>query len=260
VYGNELVVREAVVADLPLYVWVLVVIGVIGIPATTAAGLFASTIPADGNRRLASAVAAGFTAVWAAWIIVSAVLADGGAYRQSASETRPWIGVAAGGGLVAALVATAIPAVSTALRSPGTLARLTLPHTFRVVGAAFIIVMALGKLPAAFALPAGLGDIAVGIAAPFIARRLAKGDRNGAIWFNILGILDLVVAVSIGFLAGLGPSRLLDISPSTADVALLPLALIPTTAVPLAVALHLMSLIRLRTAPVRAPHTPAVPA
>jgi hypothetical protein len=260
VYGNELVVREAVVADLPLYVWTLVLIGVIGIPATAAVGLSGSVIAAGGNRRVAGSAAAGFAAVWAAWIIVSAILADSSAYRQSTSETRPWIGVAAGGALVAALIGTAIPAVGKALRAPGSLARLTVPHTFRVVGVAFIVVMALGKLPAAFALPAGLGDIAVGIAAPFIARRLAGGDRSGAIWFNILGILDLIVAVSIGFLAGLGPSRLLDISPSTADVALLPLALIPTTAVPLAVALHVTSLIRLRTAPVRAAHTPAVPA
>jgi hypothetical protein len=245
--------------DLPLYAWVLVLIGVIGIPAMTAVGLFGSTITAGGNRRVARIVAIGFAAAWAAWIIVSGILADGGAYRQSVSETRPWIGVAAGGALVATLIGTAIPAVGKALRSPGALPRLTLPQTFRVVGVAFIIVMALGKLPAAFALPAGLGDIAVGIAAPFIARRLARGERSGATWFNILGILDLVVAVSIGFLAGLGPNRLLGISPSTADVALLPLALIPTTAVPLAVALHITSLIRLRTATVRAPHAPAVP-
>jgi hypothetical protein len=260
VYGNELVVREAVVADLPRYVWALVLIGVIGIPATTAVGLFVSRVSGDGNRRVAGTVAAGLAAVWAAWIIVSAVLADAGAYRQSITQTRPWIGVAAGGALLGALTATAVPAVGNALRSPGALAWLAIPHTFRVVGAAFIVVMALGKLPAVFALPAGLGDIAVGIAAPFIARRLANGDRTGATWFNILGIVDLIIAVSIGFLAGLGPSPLLDATPSTADVAVLPLALIPTTAVPLAVALHVTSLIRLRTAAVRAAHTPAIPA
>jgi hypothetical protein len=255
-YGNELGVWEAVVVDLPLYIWALVLIGVIGIPATTAVGLFASTIAADGNRRVAGTVAAGFAAAWPAWIIVSAILADSGAYRQSTSQNRPWIGVAAGGALAALLVAAAIPAVGRVLRSPGSLARLTVPHTFRVVGVAFIIAMALGKLPAAFAVPAGLGDIAIGIAAPVIARRLASGDRTGATWFNILGILDLIVAVSIGFLAGLGPNRLLDISPSTADVALLPLALIPTTAVPLAVALHITSLIRLHRPPVPAARVP----
>src|SRR5438270_62717 len=83
----------------------------------------------------------------------------------------------------------------------------------------------------------------VGIAAPTIARRLARGDRTGAVWFNILGIVDLTVAVGVGFLAGLGPARLLDVSPSTAELAVLPLALIPATAVPLALALHVTSLI-----------------
>lgn len=191
---------------------------------------------------------------------MSAVLAGGDAFRQSSTQTRPWVGVAAGGAFVAVLAATAIPAAGTVLRSPAMLARLALPHVFRVAGVAFLVVMAMGKLPAAFALPAGLGDIAVGIAAPTIARRLAGGDRTGAVWFNILGIVDLAVAVSVGFMAGLGPARLLDVSPSTADLALLPLALIPTTAVPLALALHVTSLIRLRTAPVRAPLTPAVAA
>jgi hypothetical protein len=55
-----------------------------------------------------------------------------------------------------------------------------------------------------------------------------------------------VVAVSIGGLAGLGPAHVIDSTPSTIEVTLLPLALIPTTAVPLAVALHIVSLRRLR--------------
>jgi hypothetical protein len=41
--------------------------------------------------------------------------------------------------------------------------RLELPHTFRVAGVAFLLLMALGHLPALFALPARLGDIATGI-------------------------------------------------------------------------------------------------
>ena len=83
----------------------------------------------------------------------------------------------------------------------------------------FLIVAVLGKLPAAFVLPAGLGDMAIGVSAPFVARRLTRGtDRratNGAVWFNIMGIVDLVVAVSLGLLAGLGPSPLLHVTPTT---------------------------------------------
>ncbi|GAA3851889.1 hypothetical protein GCM10022403_099140 [Streptomyces coacervatus] len=135
------------------------------------------------------------------------------------------------------------------LTDPATPARLALPQTVRVVGVVFLVVAALGKLPAVFAIPAGLGDMAVGVSAPFVTPRLARGTHwSGALSFNIMGLVDLVVAVSLGFLAGVGPSPLPHVTPTTAPVALLPLALIPTTAVPLAVALHLVSLARLRAA------------
>jgi hypothetical protein len=68
------------------------------------------------------------------------------------------------------------------------------------------------------------------------------------VWFNLFGLLDLVVALGIGFLAGLGPWRPLEVTPSTEPLSLLPLALVPTVAVPLSLALHLVSLRRLRVA------------
>jgi hypothetical protein len=87
------------------------------------------------------------------------------------------------------------------------------------------------------------------VAALFVARRVAgAGRRRSAVWFNIFGIVDLVVAVGIGFLVGLGPRPVLDVTPSTDIVAALPLVLIPTTAVPLAIALHVVSLRRLAVA------------
>jgi hypothetical protein len=219
----------------PAYVWALVLAGAIGIPALTVAAL------ARGRKS----VAAGFAIIWTAWVVTSAVLADHNVYAQLPETTRPWFGLAAGGVLVALLLGAVLPAVRATFARPTSLAWLTWPQVIRVVGVTFLIVMARGDLPAVFALPAGLGDIAVGIAAVPIARRLARGDRTGAVGFNLLGLLDLVVAVSIGFGAGLGPTRLLDVSPSTADVVLLPLALIPTTAVPLAAVLHIVSLRRL---------------
>ena len=137
------------------------------------------------------------------------------------------------------LVATRIPAVQRVI----TPERLVWPQVFRPVGGVFLIAMALDQLPPAFALPAGLGDIAVGITALFIAR---GASRRSLMWFNILGITDLVVAVTVGFLAGLGPYQVLHVSPSTLALTELPLALIPTAGVPLALALHVTSLRRLR--------------
>jgi hypothetical protein len=120
-----------------------------------------------------------------------------------------------------------------------------LPHTLRILGVVFLILMIQGHLPAVFALPAGLGDIAIGVAAPLLARRLARGSthRAAVVRFHLLGILDLVVAAGIATLVTFG---LLDVTPSTEALRLLPLALVPTAAVPLAVVLHLVCLRQLR--------------
>ena len=229
--------------DLPSYVWALVLTGVIGIPALSCAVLYCGARDAGVGRRAATALTATAATVLGGWIVVSALLARSGVYLQDPGEAVPWFLVAVVGTLIALLLATRVPLVSRILAEPGTPARLALPHTLRVVGVLFLIVMAQGHLPAAFALPAGLGDIAIGLSAPFVARRLARGTgRAGAVRFNVLGILDLIVAGVIGFLL-LGP---IEVTPSTEPLTLLPLALIPTAAVPLAVALHVVSLRRLR--------------
>jgi hypothetical protein len=233
--------------ELPVYVWALVMVGVIGIPAVAGVALYRGACAVGLGQRRATAIVTAAGVVWAGWLAVSAALAAAGVFRQEPTANRPWIGLAAVGALAAVLLAARIPVVRRILADPGTPARLAWPHTLRIVGGAFLVVWALGGLPAVFAIPAALGDIAIGVAAPFVARRLARGVYDArAVWFNILGIADLVVAVGLGFLAGLGPARLLDVTPSTEAVALLPLALIPATAVPLAVALHVVSLHRLR--------------
>jgi hypothetical protein len=230
---------------LPSYVWALVLAGAIGIPAATCAVLYRGAIAAGIGRRAATTVTAATAAVLGGWLVVSALLAGAGVYSLDPGEVVPWLLVVFTATLTALLLATRIPLVSRILADPGMPARLALPHTLRVVGVLFLIVMALGHLPAAFALPAGLGDIAIGVAAPFVARRLARGNgAAGAVRFNVLGILDLGVAGVIGFLL-LG---LVEVTPSTAPLTLLPLALIPTAAVPLAVALHIVSLRQLRSA------------
>jgi hypothetical protein len=107
--------------------------------------------------------------------------------------------------------------------------------------------MALGHLPALFALPAGLGDIAAGIAAPLVAYRLARGTgRRAARWHNAFGMTDLVVALTLGGLTGF---QLLNVTPSAAPIFELPLALIVTAGVPLLLVLHITSMSALAKAP-----------
>jgi hypothetical protein len=192
------------------------------------------------GRRAGAGVAGAFATGWGGWLLVSGYLASAGVYSARGGS---WFLLAAGGALVVLLLASRIPIVAGLLSDPRTSALLVLPHTLRILGVVFLIVMVQGQLPAAFAVPAGVGDIAIGVAAPFLARRLARGHatRHAAMRFHVLGILDLVVAAGIAALITYG---LLDVTPSTELLRLLPLALVPTAAVPLAVALHLVALRR----------------
>lgn len=137
----------------------------------------------------------------------------------------------------------------------GGFARLDLPalialQTFRIVGVIFIVAWAGGTLPAGFALPAGLGDIAVGLSAPFVAAAVAQRRPHhlgvARLW-NILGTADLVLAVTSGVLHGRSPIGLLAGSVPTDAVARYPLSLIPSFLVPLALILHITTFRALAT-------------
>jgi hypothetical protein len=114
----------------------------------------------------------------------------------------------------------------------------------RVLGVIFLVAWRRGVLPAHFALPAGLGDIAIGLAALLLARRLAP---RLTLAFNVLGLLDLALAVSLGALTARSAAQVFFTTPSTDAMARLPLATIPTFGVPLFVLLHLASLVALRS-------------
>lgn len=231
----------------PLYVWAVVLVGVVGIPAATVVALARGAVAARLGGRAVATVSTVAAVALAGWLVASFLLARAEVFRQDDAGINPWLPATTVAVLAATLLATRIPVVSRILADPGTPARLAVPHTFRIVGVAFLIVLVLGGLPAVFAIPAAVGDIAVAVAAPFVARRLRRGTgRAGAVWFNVMGIVDLVVAVGIGALAGLGPTNVLQVTPSTEAVSVLPLALVPTVAVPLAVGLHVISLRRLR--------------
>jgi hypothetical protein len=244
--------------DLPGFIWVIEIAAVIGVIAGLCAVLYRGAIDAGLGRPAAQLIAAGTGGLLGAWLLAASSLAEAHVFRQEPGETVPWIGVAAAGSLAVYLLATGLQAVSATLAAPSMPARLATLQSFRVVGVVFLILWVLGDLPALFALPAGLGDVAIGLAAPFVASRLARSPerRTSAIWFNLLGLFDLVVAVGLGFLAAPGPLRAFDVTPSTEALSLLPLVLIPTVAVPLAVALHVVSLRRL-TSPISAANEPA---
>jgi len=230
-------------STLPMYVSAIVLVGLIGTTATICAMLWRGARSAGLARGSATAVAVGAGTTWTTWVLANMALADADVYRFAPNKAQPWLPVAMTASIAAVLLGTRIPVVSRILSQPDALWRLTVPQYFRVEGVAFLLVLALGKLPAGFALPAGLGDIATGLAAVYVARGIRRGVVGRRVmWFNVLGLLDLAVATAIGVAAAPGVAHVLVLSPSTEQIALLPLVLIPSSLVPLAVALHVLSL------------------
>jgi hypothetical protein len=122
-------------------------------------------------------------------------------------------------------------------------------QAWRWAGLGFLSLYAHNVLPGVFALPAGLGDMAIGVTAPWMILGLVRQPGFAAsrafIRWNVLGILDLVVAVTIGTLAATlstgAPGEI-----STAPMATLPLLLIPAFLVPLFLMLHTAALMQSR--------------
>jgi hypothetical protein len=122
-------------------------------------------------------------------------------------------------------------------------------QAWRFAGFGFIALWTYGVLPGGFAWPAGLGDMAIGLTAPWVALAIARrpsfaAGRSFVIW-NLLGILDLVVAVSDGalhqILATGAPAEV-----TTAPMSQMPLVLVPAFLVPLFMMLHLTGLLQAR--------------
>ena len=119
-------------------------------------------------------------------------------------------------------------------------------QAWRFAGLGFLFLYAYKVLPALFALPAGLGDMAVGFAAPWIILGLARHPGFAAsaafVRWNWLGILDLVVALGLGgSMAMAAPGTI-----GTAPMATLPLLIVPVFLVPIFLMLHAAALMQSR--------------
>jgi hypothetical protein len=119
---------------------------------------------------------------------------------------------------------------------------LTVAQFWRIVGFTFVLLEAHSLLPAIFALPAGYGDMFIGATATAVAWKLANPvHRRSFIFWQALGITDLVLAVTLGTTA-----RLFVPVSSMEPMTVLPLSLVPTFFVPLFLMFHVISIAQAR--------------
>ncbi len=114
-------------------------------------------------------------------------------------------------------------------------------HLTRFVGLYFLVLNDRGELPRAFALPAGLGDIAVAtLALILITRRPTAERRRLYFLWNSLGLIDILFVVATAARLSLRDPA------SMAALLRLPLSLLPTFLVPCIIVSHLLIFVRLR--------------
>ena len=121
-------------------------------------------------------------------------------------------------------------------------------QVYRTLGVIFLVSHANGLLPGVFAIPAGYGDILVGLAAAIVAYLYARkglAPRRAVVGWNVLGIVDLLMAVTIGFLSSPGQFQILSLGEPNEMISAYPLVMVPVFAVPLSVLLHVCSLTKL---------------
>jgi hypothetical protein len=122
-------------------------------------------------------------------------------------------------------------------------------QVYRIFGGIFLVNWMHGTVAGVFAVPAGIGDALTGIMALPVALLLASGTargRSAAMAWNIFGLLDFAVAITLGTLSSPGPFQIfgLDIPASLAGT--YPTVLIPAFAVPSSILLHALSIRQLR--------------
>lgn len=174
------------------------------------------------------------------WLLVAIVVGASGVYY---GVPTPVIG--ATNGLLVALTLVTIYFVGSirAWVMEVDLRWLVLYHVVRFVGIAFLLLNASGRIPGAFAVPAGWGDIAVAVTALGIALWALPIASRTQWWlvllWNVFGMLDILYVLRTGVGLGLAdPGQMVWITA-------FPWSLIPTFIVPLVLVTHVLIFVRL---------------
>ncbi|HET7885853.1 MAG TPA: MFS transporter [Bradyrhizobium sp.] len=116
---------------------------------------------------------------------------------------------------------------------------------YRVFGSQWLVYWLHGAIPGIFGVPAGTGDVLTGLFAVPVAIALASGSaeaRKTAMLWNIFGIADFVVAVTMGLITSPGPLQLIVPTGASIGSGIYPNVLTPAFVVPSSILLHAVSL------------------
>ena len=197
-------------------------------------GFYAGVRALPGERERQSRWIIGSAVVAATWLVGVFLLGAAGAFRNDALPPR----------IAIALAATLLPGYLLLLSPTFRRIVAAVPQhwligiqTFRILGSALLVRYFAGQLPGLFALPAGIGDLATGLLAPFVAYAWYSGKpyaRGVAIAWTLFGMADLVNAVVLGGLTNGGAGGIV-----------FPVVLIPVYGVPRSFLIHNYSLVGL---------------
>lgn len=190
-------------------------------------GGFAAVPPRTRGRFLGAAIA------WGAAVVLIAAL---GGFEEGVTGPVPAPVLA-----FAVLLALLIGGFALSSRMRDAMLSIPLPvlvalNAARIGGIMFILLGAAGRLSSPFAPAAGGGDILVGaLAIPVALLAMRHAERHAAIigaW-NVLGALDLVMAITIALLSSPGlPFRIFMDGQGTLVMTGLPWIMVPTLIVP----------------------------
>jgi hypothetical protein len=183
------------------------------------------------------------------WLAAAVFLACLGTFRSAIGQPFPFIGLAILGPIILGSLFMRKSETVQEIIEAVPQSRLVGFQAYRIAGVVFLILHAGGLLPAIFALPAGYGDLLVGLSAIVLGvvahKSQTNPDRLIALW-NWCGIFDLVIAVGTGFLTAPGRFQTFSLEAPNLLIGTFPLVMIPIYLVPISILLHLASLSKLR--------------
>src|SRR5262245_60886466 len=156
-----------------------------------------SRLPLDANTKRNWRWGVGF--VLAAWLVVRLVLqvSPPGGVVLGAKATVAFVVFGMVAGILPLWISPTFRQIVQAMPATWIIGL----HSGRVVGGLFLALLDLKLLPPEFALPAGYGDVIVAVLSLVVVYLLATNKpyaRTAAIGWNLLGILDFMIALITG--------------------------------------------------------------